>query len=101
MSKILDDLIEEGATDTEIRNAKNVLAERYARGEKENLLFWKDVLVDKFIYSRNVSSKYVDFIKEAGRDDVNGSIRRFLQEGTSTVLILKNIDNDDKHNSDR
>ena len=101
MNHVLAELIEGGATEAEVRNAKNVLVERCVRGEKENLLFWKDVLVDKFIYSRDFSSKYVDFIKQAGKDEVNQSIRSFLQNGVSTVLILKNIDDDDKHNSDR
>ena len=101
MNHVLAELIEDGATEAEVRNAKNVLVERCVRGEKENLLFWKDVLVNKFIYSRDFSSKYVDFIKQAGKDEVNQSIRSFLQNGVSTVLILKNIDDDDKHNSDR
>ena len=98
---ILSDLRENGATSSEIKNARNVLIESYNRGERESLDFWVEVLKEQFVYGKDLYSKYSEYIQNATDDMVNATLKRYLDQAHNTTLILKGETYDDKYNSNR
>lgn len=92
LTRILHSLEEDGATAMEIKNAKMVILEEYKRGEKESVEFWKDLLVNRFIYGKDFYSRYSEFVEEASDEEVNQAIKGYLQNAINTVLILKGVE---------
>lgn len=89
LSGVLKSLLEDGASSMEIKNAKMVLMERFKRGESESMDFWREILVNRFIYGKDFYSRYSDFIVEATDDQINDAIREYISNATNTTLILK------------
>ncbi len=97
--EILKELSENGATDQEVNNAKNVLAESYKREQKENLDFWKEQIINRFIYGKDMYTRYSEYISGSTVESVNRALCDYLDGSIKTTLILRGIKNDDKHNS--
>lgn len=98
LTSIIDTLKIQGATPIEIRNAKNSLKESYYQGERGSNLFWKDILVNRFIYGKDFYSRYTYFIDNASESDINRTLREYLMNSTTTTLIFKGT-NDTNSNS--
>lgn len=92
LTDILLSLEEEGATSMEIKNAKMVILEGYNRGEKESTAFWRDLLVNRFIYGKDFYSRYSEFVEGASDEEVNQAIKGYLQNAINTILIFKGIE---------
>lgn len=89
LNNVLNDLNQNGPTTVEISNAKKVLIETQSIRESESNDFWREILVNRFIYGKDFYSRYAEFIKGTTDKQVKDVLNHILTESYKSSLILK------------